>query len=70
MCHICALIDFFFTVIKSVSPTAGSNNGGTVLTITGENFDDTESSVRVTVGGKYLFLSLVEQQSEQLNDIN
>lgn len=37
--------------MNSVSPAEGSINGGTVLTITGNNFDDTDAPVDVKVGG-------------------
>ncbi|XP_052060298.1 fibrocystin-L-like isoform X3 [Mytilus californianus] len=41
-----------YAEVNSVSPAEGSTNGGTVLTITGNNFDDTDAPVDVKVGGE------------------
>jgi hypothetical protein len=41
------------TVVKAVSPTSGSTEGGTILTIEGEHFDETTSRAHVTVGGMF-----------------
>ncbi|XP_069115782.1 fibrocystin-L-like [Argopecten irradians] len=41
-----------YALIHSVSPTSGSTEGGTVLTINGEYFDDTLGRPTVKVGGK------------------
>ena len=47
-------IFFFSEEINSVSPTTGSTEGGTTLTISGVNFDETVAKAKVTVGGKRL----------------
>jgi hypothetical protein len=36
-----------------VSPSTGSTEGGTLLTITGQNFDETTTRASVTIGGEY-----------------
>ncbi|CAG2242931.1 unnamed protein product [Mytilus edulis] len=41
-----------YAEVNSVSPAEGSVNGGTVLTITGNNFDNTDAPVDVKVGGE------------------
>ena len=47
-------------VVESVSPVSGSNAGGTLITIGGKYFDETNA--KVTVGGTrnlYLIFSLI-----------
>ena len=42
-----------------MSPSTGSIEGGTVVTITGTNFDNTRKQPVVTIGGKInMFLAL------------
>nr|KAG5688246.1 hypothetical protein BaRGS_015792 [Batillaria attramentaria] len=41
-----------YTEIEELSASAGSKNGGLMLTISGAYFDDTDSPVRVEVGGE------------------
>jgi hypothetical protein len=42
--------------ILSVSPTIGSIYGGTLVTITGENFSDEPLDNPVTIGGHYCYV--------------
>ncbi|XP_064635071.1 fibrocystin-L-like [Lineus longissimus] len=41
-----------YAEVDSVSPAVGSTEGGTLLTITGQNFDETTAPATVTVGGE------------------
>ena len=50
--HLLILFFFLFTEVYSVYPTSGSLVGGTLLTITGQYFDDTDADPIVYVGGK------------------
>jgi hypothetical protein len=50
--HCCISCMFVCIIYTSFSLILfGSTSGGTVLTITGVNFDQTDSSIRVKVGG-------------------
>uniref|UniRef100_A0A803KL97 Dual-specificity protein phosphatase 22 n=1 Tax=Xenopus tropicalis TaxID=8364 RepID=A0A803KL97_XENTR len=40
------------TAITGISPSVGSTEGGTIITITGSNFDQTDAPARVLVGGQ------------------
>ncbi|XP_064635838.1 fibrocystin-L-like [Lineus longissimus] len=41
-----------YAEVDSVSPSVGSTAGGTLLTITGQNFDETTAPASVTIGGE------------------
>ncbi|OCT77100.1 fibrocystin-L [Xenopus laevis] len=41
-----------YAEITGISPSVGSTEGGTTITITGSNFDETDSPARVLVGGQ------------------
>jgi hypothetical protein len=42
------------TEVTGVSPTSGSVMGGTLLTISGRYFDETDAPIQVKVGGKFM----------------
>lgn len=42
-----------YAKVTGVNPSTGSVKGGTLITISGEYFDETNSAVRVLVGGKF-----------------
>jgi len=50
--------------VTGVSPAAGSVMGGTLLTIRGRHFDQTDRPARVLVGGKESFLTDVSRSME------
>ncbi|KAE8599477.1 hypothetical protein XENTR_v10017204 [Xenopus tropicalis] len=41
-----------YAEITGISPSVGSTEGGTIITITGNNFDQTDAPARVLVGGQ------------------
>ncbi|XP_031760464.1 fibrocystin-L [Xenopus tropicalis] len=41
-----------YAEITGISPSVGSTEGGTIITITGSNFDQTDAPARVLVGGQ------------------
>ncbi|OCT77099.1 hypothetical protein XELAEV_18032294mg, partial [Xenopus laevis] len=41
-----------YAEVTGISPSVGSTEGGTTITITGHNFDETDSPARVLVGGQ------------------
>ncbi|KAG2465237.1 PKHL1 protein, partial [Polypterus senegalus] len=41
-----------YAVVTSISPSAGGSEGGTILTIKGQYFDQTDAPARVLVGGQ------------------
>ena len=43
---------FYFIVINNITPSNGSLHGGTLITVTGDYFDDTNSPISVLVGGQ------------------
>ena len=47
----------FYVDITGVSPSEGSVNGGTMITIYGEYFDPNADSIEVLVGGKLVKLN-------------
>lgn len=57
-----------YAVINNVSPSSGSTQGRTRLSITGQYFDETEKPVQVVVGGMYLFLvyALAEGRAQRI----
>ena len=50
MCHGCTL--WCFTEIEGLSANSGSTEGGLMLTVTGQYFDDTDSPARVLIDGE------------------
>uniref|UniRef100_A0A8C5QTU9 Fibrocystin-L n=1 Tax=Leptobrachium leishanense TaxID=445787 RepID=A0A8C5QTU9_9ANUR len=54
---------YFFSEITSISPSSGSVEGGTIITVTGRYFDQTDSPAKVHVGGQdCVVLSLTDTQ--------
>ncbi|MBN3294524.1 PKHL1 protein, partial [Polypterus senegalus] len=52
-----------YAVVTSISPSAGSSEGGAILTIKGQYFDQTDAPARVLVGGQNCpVLSVSESQ--------
>ena len=45
-------IAYHISVIDSVTPSSGSLVGGTLLTIEGNYFDETDAPLEVLIGGK------------------
>jgi len=43
-------------VITGVTPSEGSVNGGTTITIYGEYFDPNADDVEVLIGGTYVYM--------------
>ena len=50
VCHGCTL--WCFTEIEGLSANSGSTEGGLMLTVTGQYFDDTDSPARVLIDGE------------------
>ena len=52
MNHLIHQICFIFiTEVTNVSPSIGSVNGGTILTISGHYFDESDAPAAVTISG-------------------
>lgn len=45
-----------FSEVSGISPSEGSMEGGTILTINGQYFDQTDSPAKVLVGGMYKYI--------------
>ncbi|XP_069478234.1 fibrocystin-L [Ambystoma mexicanum] len=45
-----------YAVVSAITPASGSMKGGTLLTISGQYFDDTDQPIRVSLGGDSCFV--------------
>jgi len=52
-----------------VNPSEGSVAGGTEITITGRNFDDTDKPIDVSIAGKFDFFTIFHSDPDSVERI-